>query len=277
MSHVSAANVATTIKYATVIDSLLPSPVATFVNYTCKVHRFWKGFVQTKEIVESANNFGLATVGWTLNCLCGDRSIITIPARCVLIARRVIECIDAQHGLVQNYTMLKNACTRKASYEPKRYLSFNTCSFLSPSVKVSTTLCCNQVIERIRNIFSNLTLFFSSLFVLSMSYMDLLTSFSPSDEARTESVQNSCLNCNFVLKKLDQYKDEVHATLFSLGAKYEIKPITTATSWSLKVASLIYDNGRFFFNKVVEEACSLTHWIVRPTKQRISSKTKGKV
>lgn len=230
----------------TIVDTYLPEPIPTIVHGFCTVHRWFRGYQRALEITSSPLHLILSGAGFATNCCLGDCACVRISSRATLLARRIVECIEAQYALVHSFKKIENAYQKEIS-DPYPYVDHHSWTFLSNSRAHDL----NCLIERIIKIFKRIAEFCTNLFILSMSYISLIDAFSQDESVTTEAIEDVFLNAEYLLGKIKQYENEIHSTLFSLGARYNIVPLTDCIEASVSACSGLFDICSFINDQFV--------------------------
>lgn len=217
-------------------------PFSWAINCACRTHSLWKNYKRAQEITQHPSNFALALGGQALDLFLRDNLLVSIPARGLLIARRVLEYIEAKDALTMSFAKWRAAFTKKASYEPQHYYNFKNWKILSISNRASFTLSFNQMAERVCMIFHQTQALLRDLFVLCMCYMEAMGALSFSENTKSEAVQDCLLNAHAFIQKFIHYKDAFPKVLTSLGVKKEISLAITTTHETLGIAHRFYQN-----------------------------------
>jgi hypothetical protein len=226
----------------TPIEAYLPYPAIFFITSFCKAHSFFKKTNRVVHIAENPLNLFFSILGNSLNYTLGSFSIVRIPARAILVAKRVVECVESQYKLVESFREFQNSLIEpiylSEEEEHERFL---------PRVHTKLSI----LAQKIKRVVEAFLVFFSCLFVLSSSYVCLVESFTedPSDEA----VEDFFINSRFFLSRIRDYENDIHKTLQSLGATYKITNITNSLSYGVTVCGFISK----IFDEATREICYL--------------------
>jgi hypothetical protein len=212
----------------TPIESYLPYPAIFFISNFCKVHSFFKGTKRIIHIAQDPLNMLFSAFGAGLNYTLGSFSFIRFPARAVLVAKRVVECVEAQNKLIRSYQKLQLSFSEYVYNENLSKRGMFSYSLLSKLEYLGL---------KIQIIFKRFMHFFSHLFVLSSSYIALVESFTqnPSDEA----VEDFFINSRYFFNQLKVNEQSIYATLNSLGVSYSISNLTNSLSATFKVCGFV--------------------------------------
>lgn len=226
----------------TPIEAYLPYPAVFFITNFCKAHSFFKKTNRVVQIAENPLNIFFSILGNSLNYTLGSFSIVRFPARAILVAKRVVECVEAQYRLIESYREFQNSFIEPI-YLPQEREHEKVLS------KFQTKLLILK--HKIGRIVETFLVFSSCLFVLSSSYVSLVESFTedPSDIA----VEDFFINSRFFFSRIRDYEVDIHKTLRSLGATYKITNITNSLSYGIGTCRFISK----VFDEATREICYL--------------------
>lgn len=230
----------------------LPCFASALFHAVHQIHGLWKYCTRFHEVAANASQFGQFIAGCLLNSCCEAHPCISVPARYVKITHCLLLCIKQQQAFSKSCEKLVKVFTKPCSPEPFRYVNFNwlTCGYPSSRPCIETLL--NQMIDKIVKLSKSIFHFFADLFILSMRMMDLKDALSDTPEAEAENVQDFFLNCSSMLEELSENEANVHALLNSLGASYEVKPLTDCLSAGICTAGSICSAADYGKNKFTE-------------------------
>lgn len=228
-------------------------------SFIHKIHRIWRWY-RKAEIYTNPKNFNQLIAGHVVNFAVGDSLVLRVAAQCILIATRIIACVEQIGVVSQAYRNWVNAITGnyQNTTKPKwdKGESKSCCSVSSAHWWKSVF---NSIIERIKRIAVTTFLMFKELFVLNMRFMDAIESFSMSPETRNESINELFVNGTKFLDTMEKQqellvdclyenKPVVASILKGIGCKYTVTQLITASQKGLatvktvnKVASYIGD------------------------------------
>ena len=178
----------------------LPTPIWTVFSLLNKAHGTWRLFRRI-ELYRNPDNFVHLVAGHTLNYILGDLLILRIAAQCLLIATRILECIQQQKKLHQ-----ANLCFLDAihNYYPEKINS----EFILDSNQYK--LIPYNLFRRVKRIcFASLSVALEA-FKLSMCVMDVMDAFILSPNTKNESINESIVNA---LKLINNFMDNKEALL----------------------------------------------------------------
>lgn len=191
----------------------LPSFLWTALTAINKAHGVWRWY-RRAELYTNPNNFAQLLAGHALNLVIGDTLVVKIAAQCLLIATRVLECVQQQADVVKAGRSLLAAI--KGNYSPAETVSWKTLSpntIISPSTQYWARSTINAIIQRVDRIGRCvLTLLWES-FALSMKILDTVDAFCLSPHTKNEGLNEGLVNA---VKWLDALADNKEALLDGL-------------------------------------------------------------
>jgi hypothetical protein len=216
------------------ISHQLPAFFSKSVKVICAVHAFWRG-TRTARAARDAPSFGLYLAGLGLNLAFGDRKGVKVAAQAVLIALRIVECVEHYIALQILYEELVQELTGHAIVPmqttwkgPKGWI------FLSPSIHHAIQWECAVKSHRAKRIATIIARIAYRLFDLSMCILDASKAFSLDNEHVSDNVNELFLNSYDLWQKLTtdmpflQEKLQEHShTIDTLISKTSRSPLKT--------------------------------------------------
>lgn len=197
------------------------------------LHRIWSYWRRGKLY---ANHFGKMMAGHALNAVAGDNRWLQIAAQCVLIAQRILTCVEQQVKVWRSCHKLSDAFFNRYPSAITRKWSKQSSAFLSPSSArwwleffIAVYMYLKILIWRILRLIYH-------FFKLSMVTMDAIEAFSFSPEKCHEAitelfvnssdcVDKSARNGQRILDMLKEHKPIVESVFSSLGSSWSVDHI----------------------------------------------------
>ena len=183
----------------------LPRPLVTIWTAFNKIHRLWRWYRKGK-VYSNPDNFLKLAGGHTLNALT-DSTLLRVAAVCVLIATRILECVEQQAKLQKAWrkwlSSLKGefATPVKCTWEVTKgrgFFSISTIIWFKYKGK--------NLLLRIQWTAISTFHLGKQSFILSMRVMDAIESFSLSPNTRNEGVNELFINSTKWIDKLVENK-----------------------------------------------------------------------
>lgn len=170
-----------------------------------KVHGLWRWY-RSFEMYQQPDNLFQLLAGHIANKVLGESHILRLAAQCLLVATRLLECVQQQYELCQAGRCLLLAI--KGHYPaPLRVEWEKNCdrsTWLSPTTVHWWKYKASEISQRIQRIALCTLELVKEAFVLSMKIMDVIDAFSWSPAARKAGVIESFVN---ITKWLDAIVD----------------------------------------------------------------------
>lgn len=162
-----------------------------------KIRSIWHWYMKA-EIYTNPKNFQSLVAGHILNVALGDNTVVRIAAQCILIAHRILECVNQTHNVARGYREWIDALTgnygnlkREKWDKGLQGTEYKSC-WNSFAEGVKSTFW--SVVERIKRIAVTTFYMFKEVFVQTMMIMDAIEAFSMSPETRNESINELFVN-----------------------------------------------------------------------------------
>lgn len=211
-----------------------------------RIHQLWRWYNKA-QIYANPNNFYSLTAGHVVNFIFGDNVLVRIAAQSVMIASRILKCINQTVLLSRacrkwvNAVKGNSASVRSKSKAESIY-SMTEKSWIRASLEV--------VVERIKIIAIATFKLFKRMFVLSMHFMDAIEAFSISPATRNESINELFINGTVVLDEmvknqrrlLDSLKENkslVNHILNGIHSSFTAEKLITTVTKTLETATTI--------------------------------------
>jgi hypothetical protein len=192
---------------------ILPGALWTIFCAFHYMHRTWRWYRWSKVYANPDNFFKLAT-GHALNFIAGDNIVLRTAGQCVLIATRILDCIEQQTVLQRSYHKWIEALK---GYYPEnkkwKWPQSETESWASPSTTLYFKQSAYNVTWRTRRIARRTFKLIKNMFKLSMMMMDAIEAFSLSPSTRNEAVSEIFVNSTKCLDRLVENKEELLSKL----------------------------------------------------------------
>lgn len=189
--------------------SRLPPFVWTAFTAINKLHGVWRWY-RRAELYSNPDNFAQLLAGHAVNIIVGDTLILRIAAQCLLIATRILECVQQQAALINAGQSWLSAV--KGHYAPKAKISWKELSphpFLSPSTDYWLRSTGQSISYKVGRIARSTIILFVEAFTLSMKIMDAVDAFCLSPQTRNEGLNEGFINTIKWLDALTENKEEL--------------------------------------------------------------------
>jgi hypothetical protein len=224
----------------------LPTPLWSFFTAMHKIHSVWRWYRKV-DIYRNPDNFHKLLGGHLLTYVAGDSKWLRIAAHCVLVATRILACVDQVSLLYKTYlNLLKVIKDEQFRYEEWSFAPSS--SLLSPSTRFAIHSYWNNQCDRIKKVVAATLMLFRELFKLSMKLMDAAESFTLNPTTQRESVNELFVNLTSTVDslvnnqdglclRLKENENTINSFLTTLGSSYTVKSLVDAveSSISLKV------------------------------------------
>lgn len=197
----------------------LPAPIIEAVTLFNKVHRIWRWF-RLGEIYSNPDNFLKLAAGHGLNLALGNTLILRISAVCVLIATRILECVEQHFKLQASWHNLVAAC--RGDYPTPIYVKWevkSSQSFLSTSTVSWWKYHTHSIWDRTQRIALCSFHLCKNAFILSMRITDAIETFSLSPKTHNEGINLLFINGT---KWVDKLVDNKHMLIEGLKSNKKL-------------------------------------------------------
>lgn len=209
MTAAVVSTVHTTVRTLTPTSISVPGPLWGIFSVVLKVSSLWRWY-RKAEIYTNPKNFQQLVAGHVVNFAFGGSMVLRVAAQCILIAHRILSCVEQMGNVSGAYRNWVNAITggsltsRKIKWDKGTEESSSCCSASSTDWWKSVF---NSTLERIKAIAITTFTMLKETFVLSMTFMDAIESFSMSPETRNESINEIFVNGTEFLDKMEKQQD----------------------------------------------------------------------
>lgn len=212
----------------------LPSPLWVLFSGFHKAHRLWR-FYTKAEIYSNPNNFTSLLAGHAIRIIFEDSLLVRIAAQTVLLATRILACIEEQSKVKDSFVEWTYAlCGRYIHVKTRR---FKRGLGLLSQLKSWQEEHLQPLIIRIQRIVLATMNLLSHLFQLSMKIMDAIEAFSLSPSTRNEGINEIFLSSSQWLTKLAENQDLlkeglqdnaeiIQEILLGLGSSLDVKTLS---------------------------------------------------
>ncbi|NGX41860.1 MAG: hypothetical protein K940chlam7_00134 [Chlamydiae bacterium] len=229
----------------------LPTSMIPGLRVVNKVHHLWSWYRRGTVYTNPDNLLKLAA-GHGMNFFRGDSLALRISATCVLIATRILDCVEQQAKVVRSWRKLVDACKGnyctpiKCSWEVKAKVSLFSASTIHWFKHHGKSL-----LLKIQWVAYSIFHLIKQAFLISMRIMDVIDTFSLNDSTANEAINEFFVNgekCvrNFVENKqqlidgLKSNKDLIDKILKGIGLPIDPdRLIETATTTLDKTAQVL--------------------------------------
>lgn len=172
-----------------------------------KIHGVWRWYRRV-DVYRNPDNLVQLLAGHAVNYVFGDSVIVRIAAQCLLVATRLLECVQQQAELYQSCCRWMEAV--KGQY-PKivKVKWLRECSYGSPSTIHWWRLTAHSLVERVKRIIFCTLSVFKHAFKLSMCIMDVMEAFYWSPSVKQDAVGESFVNITKWLTVAVEQKEEL--------------------------------------------------------------------
>lgn len=185
----------------------LPAPVISVVTAFTRVRKLWR-WIRLGKIYTNPNNFLKLAAGHTLNLAFGNNVILRVSAICVLIATRILECVEQHFALQRSWDNLVSAFKGRFPTPIKvEWAVKATNKFLSISTVVWWKYQFKHIWEVIKRIAVCILKLVKEAFILSMRIADAIESFTLSPTVRNEGINLLFVNGALWMDRLVENKD----------------------------------------------------------------------
>lgn len=244
----------TTIERATPVMAQLTGVLRAIFKPVHYLHRLWRWY-RRAEVYSNPENFAGLLSGHLINFFGGDNVALRVAAQCVLIATRILQCVQQQIVIGNAYQKLKEAFQGRFAYHmPSQWIKEKKTSFLKSSLSASTIiwirLTSTTLFVRIHRILLCSLQLVKEIFVLSMRVMDAIESFSLSPTTRNESVNEFFVNGTksldilvenkaHLLSALKDNEEIISKILEGINPQYNVKELIAGVSKAMKTVETI--------------------------------------
>lgn len=187
----------------------LPKPALRLFNVVHELHGIWK-WLRLGKTYTNPENFAGLIAGHGIHLAFGDSALLRVSGACLLIARRILDCVKEKKKLERSWKKLENAWNGK-------YLKPVKCSWqvrsAGSSVSASTAVWWKMQFktlwERIKRIVICFLQVCKHVFLLSMKIMDTIDAFSFDSRTTDEGVQQIFINGKICVDKLVENKEDL--------------------------------------------------------------------
>jgi hypothetical protein len=165
-------------------------PAAAWTVFTAlnKVHGIWRWYRRV-ELYRNPDNFFQLIAGHAVNFAVGDKILIRIAAQCVLIATRILECVEQQAALYRAGGKWLNDL--QGFYpQPIRspWIKKQSSKWISPSTSSWWSCQTDTLFSRIERIVRSTFHLCKRIWKLSMQIMDVMDAFYLSPATSNQSI-----------------------------------------------------------------------------------------
>jgi hypothetical protein len=252
MTAAVVSTVHTTVRTLTPTSITVPGPLWGVFSVILKVSSLWRWY-RKAEIYTNPKNFQQLVAGHVVNFAFGGSVVLRVAAQCILIAHRILSCVEQIGNVAGSYRSWVNAITggsltnKKVKWDKGTEESSSCCS---PSSTQWWKSVFNNTIDRIKAIAVTTFTMFKELFVLSMTFMDAIESFSMSPETRNESINEIFVNGTEFLDKMEKQQDllvdclyenknTVTSILKGIGSSFTAEQLIDGASKGLETAKTV--------------------------------------
>lgn len=187
----------------------LPPIVWSAFTTMNKIHGAWRWY-RRAEVYRNPANFYHLAAGHLANFVIGDNFLIRVAAQCVLIATRILECVEEQTALRKEGRTWLHAIQGhypspvKISWSKKQRFGW-----ISPSTSNKWTYRAKAWIDPIQRTSIATFHIFRRTFSLSMRIMDAMDAFCFSPEVKNEGINELFVNAMKWLETLVDKKEQL--------------------------------------------------------------------
>lgn len=252
MANVVVHTVHTTARAMAPPDAHIPGPLWSIISLITKAHGVWDWY-RWGDVYSNPNNFHALVAGHAVNLIVGDSLLVRIAAQCVLIAARILACVEQIRIVAQAYRNWINALTgqRYTITKVRWDKGIDKTSFATATLRWWKDAFMS-VVDRIVRIAVATFMLFKEMFILSMRFMDAIKAFSMSPEKQNEAVNELFVNGGLFVDKMvteqqalvdylsDKDNEEfVGNILTGIGSKYTVENLIDAASSGLSAAQSV--------------------------------------
>lgn len=185
----------------------LPEPVFFACKALTTLRRAWH-FWRIGKIYTNPKNFLSLSAGHGLRVAFGDSLVLRVSAVCVLIATRMLECVEQQNKLQKTWRQLVFAIRGNFATPVKCPWKTTTChGFFSVSSIIGLQYGWKSCLCRIQRIAACILQVGKQVFLLSMRMMDAIDTFSLSPSTQNEGINTLFVNSTKWIDKLVENKE----------------------------------------------------------------------
>ncbi len=233
-----------------------PKPIWAIFKGVHYIHQLWRWY-RHAEVYSNPDNFQNLMLGHVLNYVAGDNTVLRIAAQCVLIANRILTCVEQCANMFNAYQQLANAI--KGNYPRHRISKWSTkqpSSIYSPSTKQWMKKGWDSAGNRVKRIAIALFCLFKEMFKLSMCIMDAIESFSLSPTTRNESINQLFVNATQSIDRLVgtqemlrdglvRHREIIAQFLIGMGSQWKVEYLIGTVESTLEGAKKIQKVAHF--------------------------------
>lgn len=204
---VSIANVVTDAARGASSSALtIPRPLMVFYMAAHQVHRVWR-WIRLGKIYSNPDNFLALSAGHGVNALFGKSILLRISAVSVLIATRILECVEQQTCVQTAWTHLTDAYHDHYTVAIKVEWDSNGKKFLSSSTMTWCRFQYKKTTEKTKRIALCTFQLIKEAFILSMKMIDTIETFYLSPSTQNEGINQLFVNGTRWVEKLVDNKE----------------------------------------------------------------------
>lgn len=184
-----------------------------------QVHSIWRWY-RRAELYRNPDNFSQLLAGHAINRIFGDVFILRVAAQCLLIATRILQCVQQQASLYREGERFIDALSGRFPAPVSVFWTKEQKSgWLSPSTVHWWKITSGNLWNRIARIAFCALHFGKKAFTLSMLIMDAADAFYLSPSTRNEGIHEGFVN---VIKWLNTIVDQKEELLAGISQNREI-------------------------------------------------------
>lgn len=234
----------------------IPRPIWIIFSGAHYIHRLWRWYRHTK-VYSNPSNFQSLALGHVLNYVAGDSTLLRIAAQCVLIANRILTCVEQYGNVYAAYQRLNQAIRNHyPRHHIPRWPIKQHSSIYSPSTKQWLRSGWHSAIERFKRIAIALFNVMKELGKLSLCLMDAIETFSLSPTTRNESINQLFVNATQSIDQLvdtqeslreglTQNREIISSFLIEMGSSYKVEHLISAVETTMKGTKKVQDVAHF--------------------------------
>jgi len=187
----------------------MPPMLWSAFSVASQIHGVWR-WARRAELYSNPDNFAQLLAGHVVNFVIGDMMLIRVAAQALLVATRLLGCVQQQTALMEQGQRWMDAVS---GHYPKPIKVSWDRSGVNPCCSPSFTHYCKvtavTIKERIIRIASETFVLFVEAFKLSMKMMDTIDTLSLNPAQRYDGVTESFVNITKLLDSLIANKEEL--------------------------------------------------------------------
>lgn len=235
--------------------SLIPTAAQIAFSVFHRIHRFWR-WIRLGQIYSDPNNFAQLAAGHGVNYLLDKSILIRISAISVLIATRILHCVDEYEKLQNSWLKMKQSFSNQfptiidCSWDQgtaKGFFSVSTVIWIKTTTKT--------ILSRIQWVAICIFKVGKYAFLLSMRLVDTVEAFSLNPSIRNEGINllfvnsSTCMsklvdNRDLLLKSLESNQEVIQKVFEGLGTKLTTEQLTQTVEAALEKTGSFHRSTR---------------------------------